>query len=235
MPVQGYGREPFVPAHDVGDRHQVVVYHVCQVVGRPTVAFEQDSILQSGVVEGDVPANGIVKRYLPGLGHGQANHPRPSVSFTSGSFLRRQVAAATVVAGVLLASDLGRAHVLQFRRRAVAAIGFALFLQPVGPMSVDIQPFGLEIRAIGAADLRAFVPIQPEPAQTGEDVGQGVGYETAAVGVLDAEDELAAGVAGVEPVEEGRAGAADVQVAGGAGGKTDAGGGGSHELVSGGS
>jgi hypothetical protein len=45
------------------------------------------------------------------------------------------------------------------------------------------------------------------------------GGRALAVGVLDAQQELAAGVAGVEPVEQRRARAADMQEAGGRGGK----------------
>ena len=40
-----------------------------------------------------------------------------------------------------------------------------------------------------------------------------------AVGILDAQQELAAGVAGVEPIEQRRARPADMQVAGGRGRK----------------
>ena len=43
------------------------------------------------------------------------------------------------------------------------------------------------------------------------------------VGVLDPQDEGAAGVPGEQPVEQRRAGAADVEVAGGGGGEADAG------------
>ena len=54
-----------------------------------------------------------------------------------------------------------------------------------------------------------------------DDLGVRVGAALL-VGVLDAQDEGAAGLPGVEPVEQRRAGAADVEVAGGRGGEADA-------------
>ena len=51
-----------------------------------------------------------------------------------------------------------------------------------------------------------------------------VGDEAGAVGVLDAQDELAAALGGEEVVEQADVGGADVGVAGGRGGDADAGG-----------
>ena len=75
--------------------------------------------------------------------------------------------------------------------------------------------------ALGARELadRLAVPVEAEPRQPVEDrVDRGLG-RALAVGVLDAQQELAAGVAGVEPVEQRGARAADVQEAGRRGGE----------------
>ena len=79
----------------------------------------------------------------------------------------------------------------------------------------------LEIGAVVAALFAGLVPIQPQPVQPVEDDLDGFGRVARVVGVLDAQDEFAAGVPGVEPVEERGAGAADVQKAGGRRGETD--------------
>ena len=64
------------------------------------------------------------------------------------------------------------------------------------------------------------VPLQAEPRQPVEDRGdRGLG-RAGAVGVLDAQEERAAVMAREQPVEERRAGAADVQEAGRRGGET---------------
>ena len=61
------------------------------------------------------------------------------------------------------------------------------------------------------ADVRTLVPLEPQPAQVGED-GRLVRLVRARrVGVVDAQDEAAAVVAGEEPVEERGARRADVQ------------------------
>ena len=75
--------------------------------------------------------------------------------------------------------------------------------------------------APGAPELahRLAVPVEPEPVEAVEDrVDRGLG-RALAVGVLDAQQERAAEALGVEPVEQRRARAADVQEAGRGGGE----------------
>ena len=72
------------------------------------------------------------------------------------------------------------------------------------------------------ADLGALVPVEAEPAEAVQDRLQRLGHVALLVGVVDAQDELAAVLAGEQPVEQGRADAADVQIAGRAGGETRA-------------
>src|SRR5277367_389273 len=70
--------------------------------------------------------------------------------------------------------------------------------------------------ALGALKLtdRLAVPIETEPFEPVENcVHRGLG-RTFAIGVLDAQQELAAEALGVEPVEQSRARAADVEEAG---------------------
>jgi hypothetical protein len=69
---------------------------------------------------------------------------------------------------------------------------------------------------------RALVVFELEPAQGVEDLLDVLRGRALAVGVLDAQDERPAGVAGGEPVVEGRARAADVERAGRGGGEADA-------------
>jgi hypothetical protein len=61
---------------------------------------------------------------------------------------------------------------------------------------------------------RLAVPPQAEPLDHLEDVVGELGPVALGVGVLDAQDHLAAVLAGVDPVEEDGAGATDVEVAG---------------------
>ena len=70
-------------------------------------------------------------------------------------------------------------------------------------------------RAGGVAGERAFIPIEAEPAEAVEDDIDGFLGIARGVGVFNAQHEGAAGVAGVKPVEQSRARAADVEEAGG--------------------
>jgi hypothetical protein len=140
-------------------------------------------------------------------------------SLVLGALFRRESAAVTVVAGLLLALGLFLAHPLQPLLAAIAAVGVAVFNQPIGPMPVDRQALALEIGAVVAAHQRPLVPLAAQPAQARAEIVQGILHQPLLVGVLDAQDELAVTVAGKEPVEQRRAGRADVQVAGRAGGE----------------
>ena len=82
-------------------------------------------------------------------------------------------------------------------------------------VGVDVHALGLAVGAVVAADLGALVPVQPEPAQRVEQHEIGVLGVALGVGVLDAEDESAAVVAGEGPVEERGARHADMGIAGG--------------------
>src|SRR5690606_6918995 len=59
-----------------------------------------------------------------------------------------------------------------------------------------------------------FVPVETQPAEAVEDVLFELGGRTNRVGVVDADDEDPSGVSGIEPVVEGSAGRAYVQVPG---------------------
>ena len=113
--------------------------------------------------------------------------------------------------------------------RAFVFVGQAVRQQCLDAALIIFLPLALEVRAAvalaragGVTGERAFVPIQAEPAQAVQDDVHGLLRIARGVGVLDAEDERAAGVAGVKPVEQGRARPADVQVTGRRRGKTNA-------------
>ena len=116
------------------------------------------------------------------------------------------VAPAPVIAHRLALEPLLLAHLGEFLGRGIAAIGAAIGEQLPGDLAV----------AFGALELadRFAVPFEPEPVQAVENrVHRGRG-RALAVGVLDAQQELAAESLGVEPVEQGRPRAADMEKTG---------------------
>ena len=134
-------------------------------------------------------------------------------------------AAGAGVAWGELGGDLLLADGLELFGGAEAAVGVAVGEEQVGVLAVDFGALGLAVGAVGAADVGAFVPGEAEPAQGVEDHLLGCGDEAGAVGVLDAEDELAVALAGEDEVEQADVGGADVGVAGGGGSDADADGG----------
>ena len=90
-------------------------------------------------------------------------------------------------------------------------VGFAGGQELLGLLPVDVEAAALEDGLL--------VPVEAEPLEVLEDLVEETGLGPLEVGVLDAEQEAAPRVAGVEPVEDGRPGAPDVEEAGRTGGE----------------
>jgi hypothetical protein len=105
---------------------------------------------------------------------------------------------------------------------AKAVIALALSQQPVRVIDVRLHALGLTVRPVVAPGVDAFVPLQPHPAQVVQDRLLGFAGRSLEIGVLDAQDEGALLAARQQPVEQCRPGVADVQMAGGRRGETDA-------------
>ena len=90
----------------------------------------------------------------------------------------------------------------------------ALLHERVAVRPVLVEPLRLEVRGVRPADVRPFVPVEAEPAQAVDDPRDHLPRRSLGVGVLDAQHERAAMPPREQPVEERRARAADVQVAG---------------------
>ena len=136
------------------------------------------------------------------------------------------MAAGAGVARRELGGELALAAGFEVFGGAEAAVGGAVVEEDVGVFAIDFGAFGLSVGAVGAAYVGAFVPGETEPVEGVEDHLLGGGDEAGAVGVLDAEDELAAALAGVDVVDEADVGGAYVRVAGGRRGDTNTDGGG---------
>src|SRR6266702_7548995 len=80
-----------------------------------------------------------------------------------------------------------------------------------------------------ALEYQLLVAVEAQPGEAVEDHLRVLVGRASLVGVLDAQQELAALVAGVQPVEEGRAGASDVEVTRRGRGEADANGHGGTE------
>ena len=148
------------------------------------------------------------------LDHGLAGERRlePDGRLDAGGRLARiAVAPAAVIKLGAAVAPRRLAHLREFLRACVAAIGMAARKQRFDDFTV----------ARGAGELidRLAIPADAEPVEPVEDGVDGGLRRALAVGVLDPQQHLAAAAAGIEPVEQRGARPADMQEAGGRGGE----------------
>ena len=93
----------------------------------------------------------------------------------------------------------------------------AFIQQPVAMLGIDRAAFRLAIGAMRAADIRAFIPAEPQPAQRIEDLHLGFGGRAHLIGILDPQQKLAAMLLGKAIVDQRDIGSADMRITGGRG------------------
>ena len=81
--------------------------------------------------------------------------------------------------------------------------------------AVNFRALRLEIRPALSARFRPLIPLQAKPFKAGEYFLERLWLESLLVGVFDAQDKGTALMAGEQKIEQRRAGAADMQIAGG--------------------
>ena len=220
--VLGRGAQVLGAAHDMGDAHQMVVDHVGEVVGGQAVLLDEHVVVQRVAGGFHMAVERIVKAGGAGQGNVLPNDEGLAGLHAAQRFFLGNVQAVLVILPLLA---LGRRSVpafLQFLLGAEAGIGRALFhqLQRVG--HVQIPPLGLDIGAVIAAHVRAFVVVQPGQTHALVNHIHRARDFPFLVGVLNAQDELAAVLAGEQIGVQGGAQAAQMQVAGRAGSETGA-------------
>ena len=227
--VLGRVREVVLAADDVGDLHRRVVDDDREVVQRRAVGADDHEVAaEVADVELDVAAHDVVEADHA-LADAEAERAAPALGLAGAPLLGGQVRAPPDVARRLLGRLLGLAVRVELLGRAVAGIGEVVGEQALRGRGVARQALHLAVRRVRAAgrlagDLGTLVPVQAQPVQPVEDVLLELERAAGDVGVLEAEDERAADVPGVEVVEQRRARGADVERAGRARGDADSGG-----------
>ncbi|OIQ70399.1 hypothetical protein GALL_479880 [mine drainage metagenome] len=194
-----------VAADHVGDPHVVVIDDHGEVIGRRAVRAQQDQVVEILVLEGHVALHLVGDQGLA-LSRG----PQPDHIG-----LVRVIIAVAITPGRTDHPALGAgglALMRQFVGGHVATIGRAARQHLLHDRAV----------AIGAGELehRLLVRRQAQPAEAIEDRLHRRLGGALAIGVLDAQQELAADMLGVKPVEKRGPSRANVHVAGGRGGDT---------------
>lgn len=108
----------------------------------------------------------------------------------------------------------------KFLRSVESDVCLAVVEELLHIVAVDVAALALLIGAVIAAFAHAFIDADAEPAERLVDIFLGSGHEAVGVGVLDAENHVAAVLAGEEVVIEGCTHASDMEGACGRGGKT---------------
>ena len=194
-------RQVIVAPDRVGDAHVVVVDDDRQHVGRGSVGAQHDQVVHFTVGDRDLALDGILQHRFAVLRRAEANH---------GIYIRRCVRRIAIAPGAVIShgSFFGLcpfAHFRQFFRRAVAAIG-------VTPLEQFLDNGDMTVALRKLVD-GVLVGAQPQPLQAAENGIDGFRRRSLAVRVLDPQQVFAARVAGIQPVEQRRAGTADMEKA----------------------
>lgn len=199
--------EMVVAAQDVSDVHVMVVDHDRQHVCRRTVAAKDHEVVDLDVLNRDSALDEVVDhrlafaRGLDAHDVGLAFGPRGRGSVTPFAVDAEGTA---LILRLLAASG-------EFFLRQVTAVGVAAFQHLR-------SNFGVTVRA-GELEDRCFVASKAQPGQAVEDGVDCRLSRTGTVGVLDTKQVFPAMVPRKKPVEQRRAGAADMEVSGWRGGK----------------
>ena len=207
-------------AQHVGDPHQRVVDRVDQRVQRIAARADDHEVGHRPGLERHVAADQVGEGDVL-VGHPQPQHRLAALRAEGGALLVGEVAVEVVVAQLRVAAG-GEVTRLDLLGRGERLVGVAGVEQSwATDVAVDVAALGLPVGLVRAADLRALVPVQAQPAQRVEQRVVALLAVPRGVGVLDPEDERAAGVPGVGPVEQGGADQADVRRAGRRGAEPD--------------
>src|SRR4029079_10283574 len=215
-------RQMLLGADDVRDLHLVIVDDDGEVVRRQAVGADADEVAERFLPPRDLAADQIVDGDVAVVRHVEAQRERRPHRELRGDLLRREAVTRAVVVRRTLRGLGALALELQLLLGAEAAVGGARRQELLRGGAVVRDALGLPVGRVRAAGVRPFAPLQTEPAEIAEDHLLGLARGALDVRVLDAEDERAAVPAGEEPVENGGARAADVEVAGRRGGEADA-------------
>ena len=182
----------------MGNAHQVVVHDVRKVVGRHTVGLDQNLVVQLPDIDLDMTVNNIVKARHAALGDLLADDIGLARGQLGGNFLGGQVTAVAVVVGHFARGALGLVHFVQALLGAEAVVGLARLDKLLGVLLEHAHALALHVGADGTAHVGAFVPGQAGSLERAvDDVGSALD-QTALVGVLNAQDEGAAVMAGLQ-------------------------------------
>lgn len=187
--LAGGAHEQVGAANDFGDVHGNIVHDAGELIGRDIVVAPDDEVAEV------FPGNELLRAEVgivesDGLAIGNAKTP---VEFAAGELGFLQVAASAWVNGfVVVIGVRGADSGLEVFARAGAGIHEASLFQSGDGVAVERVALALIVGCERAADVRAFLPIEAEPAEVFEHGGDELHFAAGVVDVFVAEDEDAA-------------------------------------------
>src|SRR5437870_4216860 len=213
-------RQMVGPANHVRDAHVDVIDHRPELVhGLPKFFVAFAGAQQDEIFDFVVGKLALAKHRVCKFGRPSNGHPKADRGFRPG---RRGLAAAAGAAGnaarsasfwLFILSGLGVIAAGISVRRTVTEERAAACNAFLGSRAIQFRSPRLVERSL--------IPIHAQPFQAVDNALDEFRLVTLGVGVLDAQDHHPAVMPRKEPVEQGRAGSTDMQIAGGRRGKAD--------------
>ena len=172
------------------------------------------------MVEGDVAPKFITKGRCSDAGalvavrNAQSNGVGPAFGQCSVSLLLCVVATGAGVLGRLLCCHLRLAFSLKLFRRLKRPVRRAVRKQPVAIFAVDFRALALPVRPMRPTNVRALVPLEPDPTQRVKDHALAAGDKTSAIRIFNAKDAPASTLLCKDVVQQADVGGPDVRIAG---------------------
>mmetsp|Transcript_30628 Transcript_30628/g.99573 ORF Transcript_30628/g.99573 Transcript_30628/m.99573 type:complete len:549 (+) Transcript_30628:100-1746(+) len=200
-------------AEHVSDPHERVVHRHAEVVDWQPVRAQEDKVAERVRVPRNLPAHLVLDGDHLVRRHPESVRVRSPLGEHLLHLLRRS---RRPLARVLRGQALRRRlllHRLQLLIRAKTRVRLPLTHKLLRQLLVNLRSLRLTVRTALPAHVRSFVPIQPKPLQIANHRLLRLPRRPSRVRVLNPQHKLAARPPRVQPVEEGCAGATDVQVA----------------------
>ena len=214
-------RKMFFGTDDMGDFHEGIIDHDSEIIDRDTVGFHDDEITDTGRLKFNVPADHVIKSEDTIFSDLEADDRFSAFGFVLGFFFFGEVAAVFIIDRSLAGIELRLAAFFQLFCAAVAVVRFAFIEKSLYFLLVEIEAFGLAVRAMRAAYVDAFIPVHAEPFQRIFDILFGFLGGALQIRIFDADEEGAVSVTSNQPVEERGARTTDMKWACRARGKTN--------------
>ena len=190
------------------DMHQAVVNHDRIIISRNSIGFYDNKVADTVGVKFYITANQIVYHDFFVPGHPQTDRRPAALRLISLYLLRRQMGTFSHITGHLPVRDQVLAFGFQLFRRTIAIIGLAFRQQLIRIFFINVQTLRLMVRSVGSSHIGAFVPVHAQPTQSFFNVFFRLRRRTFPIRIFNAQDQLASGFTGQQPVKQRAARAA---------------------------